>query len=298
MDKKKSYFNLLVKPNQRQTLTLLLTNTGKKVYKAKITPVSAYTSDSGNVAYKTYVDGSRRTSKLQFSDLVSKKQVVQLKPGETRRINFRLTVPAQKFSGMIMGGFEVSDSAKKKPSNSDSRVQVTNRYQLVMGATLQEQKKLTPPNLKLLGVKSVANSGSPEVVGELSSPTSTLFGDLDISAVVRKKGSSKPILQNELKNMVVAPATNFNYHLKWGRVRVAKGNYVLSLEATSGTKRWYLSQSFNISAQQALKLNHKEEKTKLDISKALILVLLPVILFVGFSFYRWLKWKRDSIDNF
>lgn len=297
INRQQNYFNLRVKPNQQQTLTILITNTDNKTHRIKTTPVSAYTSDNGSLAYKPRVNSNQTNSDVQFTDLVTgNSQTVEVTPGQTKKVRFKLAIPTKKIAGMVMGGFqsETVDAKKQKPAQTG--IKINNRYSLLLGATVQEQSRLPVPQLKLLTVKPQVNHGVPELVSRFASPVPTLFGELDMSVKIMKVGENKPVQRMQSQNMIVAPTTNFNYRFHLNQQIVTEGKYILVVNATSGTTHWRFRQPFSISKQQVAQVKKGTNEKKPSYLKWITIIVIMVITFIGMIIYLWKKYIQPKVD--
>ncbi|MCY9807404.1 DUF3324 domain-containing protein [Lentilactobacillus senioris] len=284
INRKQDCFNLRVKPNQQQTLTVLITNTDNKIHRIKTTPVSSYTSDNGSLAYKPRVNSSQTNSDVQFTDLVAGNgQTVEVPAGQTRKVQFKLAIPNKKITGMVLGGFQSEAVDNQSETTTQKGIRINNRYSLLLGATVQEQSRLPVPQLKLLTVKSQVDQGIPELVSRFASPVPILFGELKINAKIMRVGSNKIIQQVQSENMTVAPATNFNYRFRLNQRIVTKGKYMLVVNATSGATRWQFHQQFRISKQQVEQL--KKGTNKSSYLKMITIIVIIMITFVGVAYF-------------
>lgn len=82
-----TYFDLYLQEN-KQTLTLLVTNTSEQTLQVKASALNSYTTSTGIIAYQ-----SRETAEMyqgqSFTQFVEpKQQIISLKPSESKKFRF------------------------------------------------------------------------------------------------------------------------------------------------------------------------------------------------------------------
>lgn len=294
LDPQSSYFNLLVKPGDRQLLTLTVHNQRRTTRKIRVTPVSAYTSNNGYVTYKPQVKTSDTTAKQQFTDLVSGSETATLGPNQTKSVMFLLTIPAKRFAGMIMGGFQAVDADQTQSGSHGKGFSINNRYALIMGATVQEDRQMKTPELEVTRVTPQVVNKTTVVSARVANQTPTLFGQLKIKATVTKAGDSKVLHGTTRENLTVAPASVFDFQTDWDHSAFQPGKYTLHLVATSGTKTWRFTEPFTVSAADARRLNKQGTNLKHERSWWWLWILLVILLLVAMYYYGKYRERKRS----
>lgn len=300
LDPEQSYFNLLVQPGDSETLTLQLQNLRKQTRQFKVTPVSAYTNNNGYVDYKAQVNTAQSQAKYQFTDMTSEAQTVTVAGNATKEVSFSLSVPQDKFAGIMVGGFRAADINQAKNDQADQKgFTINNRYAMLMGATVQETKQLHMPELSLGKITPTVVRGATTLSTQISNQVPTMFGQLNINATVTKRGQTEVLHKLKRKNLSMAPASTFNYQMDWNHEAFKPGKYTLHLKATSGTKHWNFDEPFTITATQAKRVNDKGVNLKRDWSWLLILLLILLILLLLIAMYYYGKYRarKDAEKN-
>ncbi len=258
INKSSTYYDLMVTPNQKQTLTVIVSNTGEQPKKIRVTPTNAITNQNGVIDYspqkKDYsYDASLTTP---FTGMVGKEQVVEVQAGESKEVPFELTVPETPFNGLVLGAFvaEIADEDDKK-EEQDSGVKIVNKFQLVKAVMLRQNEEEVSPELQLNEVKPALVSYRTAVTANLQNTEPTMFGKMTVDAKIAKKGQTEVLKQETKENLEMAPNSNFDYPIMWGNQRLEAGNYTLSLTATAGEKNWEFTQDFTITAEESDKIN-------------------------------------------
>lgn len=304
IDKKLTYYDLLVTPGQKQVLTVIVTNSGSDLKKIDVTPTNAITNQNGVIDYsqqdKTFKNDS--TLKHPFTSLVGEAQTVEVAAGETKEVEFELSVPEEPFEGTILGGFLVDlNESDKKEEKASGGVKIVNRFQLVKAVRLRESEEKVSPELVLNDVKPALVSYRTAVTANLQNTEPTLFGSMKVEAEVTKKGQSEVLKSVTKEELEMAPNSNFDFPIMWGNQRLAPGEYTLNMVATSGSRKWKFSEDFTITAEESNKINKEavdleEEKTSYWLYVAIIalVLLLIIILVLLVYFYRRHKRKKGK----
>lgn len=131
-----TYFDLYLQEN-KQTLTLLVTNTSEQTLQVKASALNSYTTSTGIIAYQ-----SRETAEMyqgqSFTQFVEpKQQIISLKPSESKKVSFQLDSQRQKITGEVLGAFAfetITSPNQEKAMHSmiqavnPNRCQITHRF--------------------------------------------------------------------------------------------------------------------------------------------------------------------------
>lgn len=240
------WFNLLVKPGEKQALTVEVANQSDQAKKLELSLTNAYTQDNGQVGYdpNQHRDAS---AVVQLTAMGSKPITVDLAAHQGRRVTFQIEPPTTPFAGQVLGAVYVRDLTMPAAS-SGSGFAVTNQFAMVVAVQLQTSAQLISPELHLLAVKPKADS----VQATIQNAKPRLFGKLNLTAKVYPTGSSKAVLTQRATNYAMAPNSSFNYQLT-PKTNLVAGKYRLVIDATAGTLKWHLTKTFTIKATVAAK---------------------------------------------
>ncbi|WDF81731.1 DUF916 and DUF3324 domain-containing protein [Lacticaseibacillus pabuli] len=269
------YFNLLLKPGQKQTVAVKVTNLTNKTKNIRVEPINAGTSDNVQVMYDA---GVPRDSSAQYrlTDLLDKGVTVKLPASTTQQVKFTLTTPKNGFRGVILGAIHAEDLASY--SSGGKGVQVKNRFAMNIGVMAQTSSKQVAPELKMHKVGAHAQSHQAMVTARLQNTQPRMFGKLKIKAKVTRQGRSDAILKQTNTNLSVAPNSHFDYRMI-SKKALRPGNYTLTLTATSHQWRWHFNRNFSITREQAAKINKEANlKTEIPWMWIIIGVLAAIIL--------------------
>lgn len=299
IDKSKTYFDLLVKPGQKQNLTLTLTNTEDKEIQLLVEPNNAVTNKNGVIDYSKTDQKKDSTLKVPFKDLVTGNTTITLKPKEKKTVTFELTVPKESFEGMVLGGFYIHKVASEAEQKTQENVQIKNEYSYVIAVALRESLTDVPATMKLNEVKPNLENYHTAVTANLQDTMPTIINKLKIDASITKKGSKKVLHATEKENLTMAPNSNFDFLIDWNNDPLKAGIYTLHLTATSPQGEWTFTEDFEIKQTAASSLNKKAVELTPDNSwwlyllAALLVILLLIILFL----LKQLRSKKDISEK-
>ena len=293
INKSASYFDLLVKPNSEQDLTLTVSNTGSMPKTLRVTPTDATTNQNGVIDYsvtdkKDQVDS---TLKIPFTSLVSQAQEVEVAPGDKKELTFKLKTPSEPFKGLILGGFVADIPSSNDDKQNSKGIKITNKFQLVKAVMLRSEEEKIDPDLVLNDVKPNLVSYRTAVTANLQNTQPVMFGKMSVDAKITKKGSNKVIRQSSKENMEMAPNSNFDYAILWDNEPLKPGNYTLNLVAKSGKHEWPFTKDFSIAKEDSDKLN-KEAVELTDENNIpmwvwmLIAVLVLIIVILAIVYFK------------
>lgn len=287
IDRAAGYFQLLVKPDQTERLSLKVHNQADKTRKIQVTPVSAYTNDNGVIAYKPTVTAKLVAKQSQFARLVSAAQTVTLAPNATRTVTFTVKTPSGHFSGLIDGGFRVRALGETTTTSVKKGFSIQNRYETVVGATLQQRKQAVSPVVQVGTIKPAKVNGQLVALANVQNIEPALFGKMTIDAKVTND-ANQTVAHHKQTDLAMAPNSAFNYHMGWQPKTIKPGKYHLALVATSGTQRWTVNRDFTITRAQASTLNPKTA-----MSYWWLWLIIALIVIAAF----WAIWRRRQREQ-
>ncbi|MGY3766270.1 DUF916 and DUF3324 domain-containing protein [Vagococcus vulneris] len=295
-----TYFDLKVRPGDKQDLKLRVTNTGKKKKKIRVTPTNAKTNQNGNIDYSIPPKSYKQDSSLKnpFTTFVEGgSKIVDVAPGKTEDVVFKMTLPKQPFKGLVLGGF-VADLPDDKSNAEDTKgVKIVNKFQVVKAIMLREDDGKVEPELKLNKIKPALVNYHTAVTANIQNIEPVMFGKLKIDAKITKKGSDRVIKSTVAENQEMAPNSNYNFPIMWEDEPLEAGDYTLKMTASTGDKKWPFTKNFNISESDSNKLN--KEAVNLNKNQGFsiwgyVLIALVILLVAAGSFIFYKKKMRNK----
>ncbi|MBP1042607.1 DUF916 and DUF3324 domain-containing protein [Vagococcus sp. BWB3-3] len=262
VDKDQTYFDLRMKPGEKQAISLVLDNPSDEPVSVTVQPNVATTNQNGEMDFSgsnTDIDNSLTHV---FTDLISKEQTVELAANETKKVTFDLTMPAEEFQGIVLGGFYIYKNVSEEEEKASENVQIKNRYSYVIGVQLSMNDEEVTPEVVLNEIKPDLLNYRTIVTANLQNTMPTMIGKFKVDAKVYNKAGTELLHETIKEAMTMAPNSNFGFPISWDNQRLEPGTYLLKLQASSGDNKWDFDQEFTISATDSKKLN--EEAVELE----------------------------------
>ncbi|WGI19104.1 DUF916 and DUF3324 domain-containing protein [Latilactobacillus sakei] len=285
-------FDLVMKPNQTETLAVTLENLEDNTKTIDASANTGYTTVSGSEAFDKYHPGSLSQAEYQFSQIFDQPQVITLKPRETKTVNFKVTMPAKLYNGVLKGALYFKDTKAGSHQKTDQQgFSVDNYYAMALGVILREHPNShVLPELKLRRIRISGTNylNEPAILAKLQNIAPATPGAMTISATVSKHKGSKVLFGNKREGITMATNSSFEYGIPLGNNWISPGKYHLHLVAKSDQKTWVFDQDFEITVGQAMKLNRKNK----DLWWIWLIILLIIIFIILLITTYYLGYRR------
>ncbi|MHC5251131.1 DUF916 and DUF3324 domain-containing protein [Listeria kieliensis] len=290
LDKTKTYFDLRMKPGEKQTISLTLKNKAGEAATILVEPNRATTNRNGVIDYGASNDKPDNSLEVNFEQLISSKKEVKLARGEEKKVDFTLQMPARPFSGMVLGGFYVHEKEANPDTSEAKKVQVKNDFSYVIGVKLTESDEPMAPDLRLNEVKPGLENYQTMVSANIQNTAPTILSDLHVEAEVLKRGEERVLHRVSRDNQVMAPNSNYNFTIPWDNEKLTPGKYLLRLKARDGAgHKWDFrkgfvihekDEDFNKEALLLPKEQHSILKSSLIVAGGLVAMVGILMFFV------------------
>lgn len=238
IDKEKTYFNLKMKPNQEQTLTIKLRNDTNSPVVIKPEIHSATTNLNGVVEYGKNKIKRDKSLAYEMNELIKVEKEITVPAKGNYPLQLKVKMPEKAYEGVLAGGITLEEKQTKKKKNDESKgMSIENKYAYVVGITLEESDKEVKEDLKLKKVAPNQVNARNVIEATLQNPTATYLNRFEVDAVITKKGSSKKLYTSKKERMQVAPNSHFSYPVPLNGEKMEAGTYTLQLKAKSSKKK-------------------------------------------------------------
>lgn len=293
IDKQKSYFNLKMKPNQNQTLTIQLKNDTEDDVVIEAEIHSATTNINGVVEYG-FVK-TKRDSSLPYDlgELIVTDKEITIPAKGKKDLHLDVSMPEEEFKGILAGGITLTEKEEDSENAEEDNkgLSIVNKYAYVIGITLQVNDETVKQDLKLNDVKAGQVNARNVINANLQNPTSTYLNRFEVDAVITQKGNEKELFKSTKQDMQMAPNSNFNYPISLNGEKLKGGIYTLYLKAESSEESWEFTKDFTIDAKEAKELNDKDVSVK-EPNYIWYIMDLIFILLAGLLWF--IVWKRKQ----
>lgn len=289
-------------PGQQVELKLQVINQSKDTRKFMYNVNTAYTTNGGALAYdKTKVTDP--ALKIQTRSTAKPKQAIFSVPGNTTAtLTAKITIPTRKFTGYIMGGFNVSPYGEKaKGTVTSNGTLLKNKFSYSIPIQIRQTGASSDdPKYSVLTVKpGTVNSSSgvnPGVLANVHNSANAYAGQLSSEAIVTKKGDKKFKVKEVKGSQNIAPTSNYNYSISWGKKALQAGDYHLKLtyKAEGGIRSWVVNKDFTITNNDAAKYNKLAGIKPNYLWLYILLAILALAIILGLGIYLGKKNNNNS----
>lgn len=306
--KNAGYYDLLMKPGEKQKLEFEVHNSGDKEVTLKLAIHSAFTGDGGAFDYTRLSKEKDESLKIPLTDIATVDGNVSVPAKGSTKVPIQLNMPDDAFEGIILGAIRVTQveaESDDKKDNKKSGISIDNKFAYVVAISLRNNDKEVEALLKLKSIGASQVAGRNTVKVQLQNPTPAMISEVTYDAKIYEKNGNDVLHQNKVSNYRVAPNTAFNFPVSWENKAFKAGTYTLKMTANSAkTKQeWVFDQDFTITAEEAKTLNENAAELETDYSKyilyggialGILLVLFGVIIVI---ITRKNKRKRSRRKN-
>jgi hypothetical protein len=327
VDKKVSYFDLLMTPGQAQTVQVKLSNSTDKDVTVEIGGSSATTNVNGAVEYSPTDIKTDKSLKYNITDFITLPKEVVLKPKTTQALDVQVTMPEEQFTGVIAGGltFKQKSSETNSSQNDAKGVSIKNEYSFVIALLMRQEPTIVAPNLQLNDIYANQLNYRNVISANLQNPTMGYLNRMNVDAKITgiTDKNTSFVIQKDMMQM--APNTNFDFPIPVSKQGILEenqyseplkpGKYHLSMivhgqedpngvyTAKDSTGKdikyayeWKFEKDFEITGEEAKKLNEKDVTIKKDNSWIYWLIgALILLIILGFLFF--ILWKRRQKED-
>ncbi|RHW48726.1 hypothetical protein DS832_00310 [Bombilactobacillus bombi] len=293
-------------PGQTIKTSIGISNQSDKSQKYVVRFYTAGTSDSGTYIYNNDVKHDS-SLKINLSKYISpSKQIVEVPAKTIKNVDINITIPNKKFSGYLMGGYSVSPYKQKvKTTITSNGTLIKNKYsQGIPVKVRQNRDNKKEPNFKVRNVFPTANSTSKSrgVNANVQNYVDGFVPSLDVKATVtRRPDDHKFKVKTSGNSQNVAPNSNYNFYIDWGKKPLQAGNYHLHMKyiAADKTKSWVVDKDFSISNADAAKYNKLSGIKPNYMWLWILIAILALLLVLGLGIYfgRRNQNKQQPMNN-
>ncbi|MDR0921015.1 MAG: DUF916 and DUF3324 domain-containing protein [Lactobacillales bacterium] len=258
-DKKVSYFDLRLKPDQKTEVAIKIINSSDKDATFTVHANTAITNDNGIIDYTRTNITPDKTLAHPFSELAKVSQEhVSVGAKSEKEVPITIQMPSQKFDGMILGGIYVTKEVAEEDKKENG---YTSQYSYAKPVILTESDSQIIPELKLNKVEAKSLNYQQVVTANLQNPEPVNMQKLVIDGKIFKKGSDKAIIENKQEDRQFAPNSNFNFTFPFEK-ELDAGEYKLDLDVLNDKgKKWHFTKDFSISKKQTKQIAEQNKWT-------------------------------------
>lgn len=282
VNKNTGFYDLELQPGQKTQLQMKLANTDTKAIVVKMQAISSTTDNGSHISYAEPDKSKDNSLTHPLSSLIKIPKAYEkltIPARTTALFHMPLTMPAQKFNGVVLGAIRVTPVVK---ASKTSGLHNTYGYSVAVRLSngLGEQ-----PDLRLTNLAVTHDFAGTNVDVSLQNFKAAMLRNGKLDTRVTKRGQNRTLKALQVNKASAAPNSTWTVSTPWDGA-VAPGDYTMHVTYTttdpqfSGTKVWKFSRNFHISTVDAARYN----LTNLNIPwwvyaiLAVILLLLIVVI--------------------
>lgn len=286
IDKNQTYFDLMMEPSQQQTIEVKLGNDTEEEVTISVGVNSATTNINGVVEYGKNDIPLDETLLYDIADIISAEKEVTIPANSKYILKLNVTMPDEKFDGVIAGGITFQEVTRETERNSDTAtISIENEYAYVVAVLLRGGTNKITPNLELNDIFPAQVNARNVINANIQNTEAMYMNQMGIEAKITRKGETETLYGSNSQNLQMAPNSNFDYPISLNGEKMEGGEYTLELTATSMGEVWTWTRDFTIDNAEADELNATDVSITNNYSwliyVAIILVaLLTIILLI------------------
>lgn len=287
------YFNLILKPKQVEQLEFTVSNSSKKEVTVDVTTENARTNQQMQVDYGSAKLKSSHNVPLDLKQVIKGPRTLVVKPNETKRVKYQLTMPKNFGDGSVAGGFTFmerqADSEKSSKKTNEPKVQ--NKYSYVIGLVMAQKDKPVKPGLTLNNVQLAQWNNRNALGMTLSANKGSFIKGLETHVSVVNKANDKEVLSSNEKGHNIAPYSVFDWKVPLGdEKRWEAGTYLVTVDLKNKDDHWHFEKELVITDGEAKKYNDDDVTIK---DNSLIWWLLGLLVLLIAAIVGALKYKEN-----
>lgn len=298
-----NYFDVIMKPGQKQSLEVLLRNQKNTPVVIETSFNRARTNDNGAVDYQATKKHPDITLEIDIEQLVTvREKVIKLEPKEEKIVHLDIDMTPDEFEGILAGALHVREKEEATSSVTEedySSVMVENKvaYSLALVLRQKEGTLLAKPIVKAVNYQSSEKKEDSErLMMTIQNPESEFTDYMSMSVkLYHSSNAAKPIVHKVAHQIRLAPNSQFTYKLPLQEVGVEDKAGKYSVETTFFNEKGQLiSKKINtfyiIPPKQ--KITHQETRSPSKLTNFLVSILFSgIIITIVILVIVYLKFK-------
>ena len=296
-----AFFDLLVRPGQVQDLVVSITNSGDEDAAMLVDVITASTGFHGEINYTDR--GGLMDESLQFSleDLMDwPLEPVVVPAGVTVDVPIRLTVPMERFDGILLGAITIVREVTQ--DERDAAGAIVNQFGYVTAVRLMQSENAEniPADFALGDITAELTHHRASIVAQIRNTQPKFIRGASASMEIFEQGSSVPIFRNEIERLEMAPNSIFSYlFVDYEGRGMRAGDYTAAITLEFERQTWNWEQEFTITPEVAEMVNESAinlvETGWWDYIPILVIIIVGVlIIFISLMSIMMVKTSKAN----
>ncbi|RKQ31520.1 DUF916 and DUF3324 domain-containing protein [Oceanobacillus halophilus] len=299
IDKKQTYFDLWMEPEQEQEIFVDIFNSSNEDAEFSVQVTNATTNRNGLIDYSNVDAIADDSLAYPMTDIAAvRDEVIHVPAGKSRTFPITLVMPKEEFDGIILGGIHV-EKVMEEEADDTQGVQLKNKYAYVLGLQLRETDTEMEPNLHLKDVRPDLVNYRTAIIATIQNSEPVIVNNLNVTATVHDS-SGEELKTVQAENYRMAPNSTMDFPIDWDNKGFDPGLYSLTIQASAEHQEWEWEESFEIKSEEVEELNDQAvkdvqtEKNGENIYTSYIIGGLTgiILVLIGVIIYMRMKWKK------
>jgi hypothetical protein len=299
----RDYFNLNMKSNETQEISITIHNTSSNPISLKVKPSNAITSTQGGIVY---VDDrgnnlATLTDDSYFIDnYLTLPSDIDLQPNESKNVPITIKTPSKDI-GTILGGVlfipQESNSVEQKTSRTDIKTTANAKIRLnvPIQVNLPNMEKESP--LKVDNIKQLAVPSGVYVSFELENPNGEVMKDISYNYEVQDE-KGLVLFNGSITPFNVAPKSKVSIPIMWDFKNYQHGKYKLVLNPSYSDTP--ITKDFSVANKDVAtyaKATGKKTKAEPILEVPYYVWIAFIVLLLALVFGAFVLGKRSKKDK-
>ncbi|WP_375270019.1 DUF916 and DUF3324 domain-containing protein [Enterococcus sp. DIV0212c] len=295
--KEVSYFDLRMKPGQKQTTVIQMSNNSDKEITVDVSLNSTKTNSNGVLENGPSSLEKDLSLKYDFAEIVKGKESVVIPPKQTIDYSLDIKMPETTFDGVISGGIYM---IQRDQESEKQEGMIKNKYAYLVGMLLTETDKKIKPDLEFNKVYADLKNYRNTIIIDFSNIQSAYLDNMAVDVQIMGEKSDEVLYETKQTKMRMAPNSKINFPVSMNGEKMVPGDYRAHILVTAKTgEKWEWEEKFTITNEEADKFNQEdvsllqENRINWQLIVMIILGVLMVILVVFVS-VRLINKKKNN----
>ncbi|WP_159634593.1 WxL protein peptidoglycan domain-containing protein [Erysipelothrix anatis] len=281
----KSYFDIDVKTNTQQTLTIDITNQGDLPLIASINIVDASTSDNAQLQFNSSEpDTSLLIPITSFTSV--REEYLEIAPHSTEKAYIDIDTDGVEFEGARLAGINVSGQIVAQGIDFPSNEPVTYTVPLQMQMTYPSP----PLNLNYVKTETEMFEHNIHFASKIQNSKPIYMNGVSFHGIISDTQSRRVVGMVDIKNGAIAPNSSFKVIYVGNHQPIEAGDYTVDLEIKHESNVWKFRDSYTVTEEEAE--SAKEEVANLDFKAYVVTWVLISIAGIMLCLIIYLFWRK------
>ena len=235
LNKNVSYFDLRMKPSEKQTIKVKVFNENDRDMNMGVFVSNASSNANGLIDYSQ--QGIKDDSLKYPLESIAKpvEDVFTVPANGSKTVKIKLTMPEKEYDGIILGGLvfkEVIEKNAKQDIPSEPALSINNVLSYALAVKISENDNYEDINLDLTDVEARVINYEPVVTHYIKNDAAALSTKMSMTIAVTDIDTGETVSNSQNDNVSIAPDSVMPYSLKLKDTKLKEGNYISKVSIT------------------------------------------------------------------